>query len=180
MRLPELDPVIRQKAEKIKLLALDVDGVLSDGSIIYDSKGEQIQKFHVHDGLGLKLIQKADIDTAIITSRYSMPLVKRCKELGINRLYQGIKDKNSVLEKLKTELSLKNENICYVGDDLVDLPILIRTGFSVGVFDCNPLILPHVHYVTQKKGGKGAVREVCDIILISIGKLELIISDFLK
>jgi 3-deoxy-D-manno-octulosonate 8-phosphate phosphatase (KDO 8-P phosphatase) len=180
MHFPEIDPVIRQKAEKIRLLALDVDGVLTDGRIIYDSKGEQIQKFHVHDGLGLKLLQKAGIHIAIITSRNSKPLIKRCEELGINRLYQGVKDKNSVLETLQDELSLENKNICYVGDDLVDLPVLIRAELAVGVSDCHPMILPYVHYVTRKKGGEGAVREVCDIILIAIGKNELIMSDFLK
>lgn len=157
--------LLMAKAQRIRLLILDADGVLTDGSIVYCSDGEQIQSFNVHDGLGIKLLARAGIETAIVSSRVSGALSIRARELGIDKVYQGQKDKILIYEKIRGELGLEDDEVAYVGDDWVDLPILQRVGLAVVVAEAAPPISDFAHYVTQRKGGKGAVREVCDMIL---------------
>ncbi len=175
-----LGPDILKKASSVRLLVLDVDGVLTDGSIVYTQEGVQIQTFHVRDGLGIKLLALNNIETAIISARKSDAVEKRCFELGIRHVFQAVKDKLSCLSTLLSELGIDYENVCAMGDDWVDLPLLKRCGFSVTVKDGANFMADHVDYVTNAPGGRGAVREVCELILNAKGLLERSISLYLN
>ncbi|WP_028841207.1 KdsC family phosphatase [Thermodesulfobacterium hveragerdense] len=163
---------ILQKARKIKLLLLDVDGVLTDGRIILTSEGEEVKHFNVLDGMGIKLLQKIGVEVAILSSRFSQVTQHRAKELGIIFVFQGELTKLKIYEKIKQEKGLKDEEIAYVGDDWIDLPVLKRVGLAIGVPNGWPPVNEYVHYITNFPGGKGAVREVCDLILKAKGKWE--------
>lgn len=156
---------MQERIAPIRLLLLDVDGVLSDGRIVYDANGVEIKTFDVKDGHGIKMLQKAGIEVGIVTGRISKVVDVRAKELGIEILYQGVGDKAIPYGEIKARRGLGDEAIAYVGDDVVDLPILRRVGFAVATADAVDDIRPFVHYVTTRKGGRGAVREVCDLIL---------------
>jgi len=155
---------------KIKLLLLDVDGVLTDGRIIYDHHGVETKAFDVKDGHGIKMIQRAEIEVGIITGRTSEVVNVRAHELGIKIVYQGAKNKLVPYREILATRGLTDEQIAYVGDDIVDLPILQRVGFSAAVADALDDIKPLVDYVTRRPGGRGAVREVCDLILKNSGR----------
>jgi 3-deoxy-D-manno-octulosonate 8-phosphate phosphatase (KDO 8-P phosphatase) len=157
--------LLMTKACNIRLLALDVDGVLTDGSIIYTSQREQVQSFHVHDGLGLKLLSMAGIHVAILSSRSSHALAIRAEELGIKLVYQGLSDKIEVYERIKEKLEIKDKEIAYIGDDWVDLPLLQKAGLAIVVADATQSMKGYADYITQQPGGRGAVREVCELIL---------------
>ena len=156
---------IIEKAKAIKLLILDVDGVLTDGRIIYDDKGGELKCFDVKDGHGIKLLMRSGIELGIISGRESRAVGYRAKELGISILYQRIFDKVRVYEKILEEKGLADNQVCFIGDDLVDMPLLKRVGFSVAVVDGSEYLKEVVDYVTVKNGGNGAVREVCELIL---------------
>ncbi len=173
------DDVVLSKAKRIKLLALDVDGVLTNGQIVYDSHGNQLHFFHVRDGLGIKLLMQSGVEVAVISARSSKALEKRCCELGINFVFQGEKDKLLCLNKLINRLNLSMEHVCSVGDDLIDLPILKKSGLSVTVGDAPKIIFDYVDYVTTASGGFGAVREVCELILIAKGVWNKILEGYL-
>ena len=155
---------------KIKLLLLDVDGVMTDGRIIYDSDGGETKAFDVKDGHGLKLLQRAGIRVGIITGRQSAIVARRAAELGIEIVYQGIKDKSVPFNEIMQTLALAPEEIAYVGDDIVDLPVMRKVGFSVTVADAVDDVKPFADMVTKRSGGRGAVREVCDFILKESGR----------
>jgi 3-deoxy-D-manno-octulosonate 8-phosphate phosphatase (KDO 8-P phosphatase) len=159
----------REKARDIKLLILDVDGVLTDGKIVYTDRGEEAKAFDVKDGHGLKLLMRAGIPVALITGRSSPAVEHRARDLGITRVYQKEINKIEAYEELRRAENLRDEEICVVGDDLPDLPILRICGFSVAVADSAEEVKREVDYVTNKEAGKGAVREVCDIILKARG-----------
>ncbi len=150
---------------RIKLLLLDVDGVMTDGRIIYLHDGGEAKAFDVKDGHGLKLIQRAGIKVGIITGRQSDIVARRAAELGIELVYQGAKDKLQPFMEILEKLGLKASEVAYVGDDLVDLPVMQLVGFSVTVADASDDIKPYVDLVTSRPGGRGAVREVCDLLL---------------
>lgn len=170
---------LREKAQKIKIFITDVDGVLTDGKIIYSNSGEEIKSFHVHDGLGFRLLKNAGIKTAIITSRKSYIVEKRGKELNIDFIFQEAKDKLHVLNKIVKQENIKYENILYIGDDLVDFPVLKRVGFPVCV-PSSPEILKDVCiYTTEKKGGEGAVREIIEVLLHLRNEYEKAIKEFI-
>lgn len=153
------------KARKIRLLILDVDGVLTDGRLYFDSQGECLKAFHVHDGLGIKRLRAAGIETAIITARESQPVALRAEQLGIIHLFQAQHDKLAAYEELKTLLLLQDENIAYCGDDLPDLEPLQKVGLSIAPQNAVPAIKAIVDWVTPLAGGEGAVREIADFIL---------------
>ncbi len=153
------------KAASIELLVLDVDGVLTDGRIVYSTDGQQVLSFHVHDGLGIKLLSESGVKIAIISARKSQALERRASELGIHFLYQGVSDKAACFRQLLTRLGLSPEKVAAVGDDLVDLPILKSVGLSVIVQNAASGLSDHVDYTTERPGGAGAVREVCELIL---------------
>lgn len=162
---------ITERAKKIKLLLLDVDGVLTDGKIIIGNYGDEIKNFDVKDGLGIALLRRARIRTAIITARNSRIVKIRAKLLGISKIYEN-HYKIKSLKCIKKKFRVKEEEICFVGDDLIDIPILKRVGFAVTVPDAVREAKDASHYTTQKSGGQGAVREVCEIILKARGKWE--------
>lgn len=160
------------RAQKIRLLILDVDGVLSDGRIYIDDKGTETKAFHVHDGLGIKLLQQMGIVVAVISSRHTSSVTLRMKNLGVEHVYQGQQEKLSAFNELLSTLSLSAEQVAYVGDDLVDIPLLRRVGFSIAVANANTAILSYTHWVTKTKGGKGAVREISEFLLTAQNKWQ--------
>jgi len=154
---------------------MDVDGVLTDNSIIYYETNKDIKAFSARDGLGIEMLHHIGIKTGIITGRVSAIVEYRAKELGINEIIQGIKDKKSCLTDLLHKYSLNKEEVLYIGDDLIDLPILMQVGLSVAAADAHPDVLERVHWVCQSPGGKGAVREVTDLLIKAHGKWEEIL-----
>ena len=157
-------------AAKTKLLILDVDGVLTDGRIIMSDRGEEIKCFNVKDGHGLRLLMDAGINVAIITGRKSKTVEHRTRDLGIREVYQGVKDKEALAKELIQHKKLDKEQVCCMGDDLPDLPMFNQVGISIAVADACPELLTEADFVTKNRGGKGAVREVCELILKAHGK----------
>lgn len=161
-----------EKAKVIRLLICDVDGVLSDGLIYMGNNGEELKTFHVQDGYGIRCLLTSDIDVAIITGRKSKIVQDRADVLGIKHCYQGQSNKLIAFQTLLNDLNLSPEQIAYIGDDLIDLPVMQKIGLSVAVRNAHPLLLQTVDYITNLEGGKGAVREVCDLILIAQDKFD--------
>jgi 3-deoxy-D-manno-octulosonate 8-phosphate phosphatase (KDO 8-P phosphatase) len=168
------------KAKKIKLLILDVDGVLTDGGLYFNDKGEEMKRFHSLDGHGLKMLQSGGIEVAIITARQSKLLKHRMKNLEITRVFQGQKDKIKALEVLKKELNLDNEQIAYVGDDVIDLPVMTKVGLSIAVANAHDEVVQYAHFQTKKIGGNGAVREVCDYLLQSQKRYKKLMEEYIS
>ncbi len=161
---------MEKQLQNIKLLLLDVDGVMTDGRIIYSSDGQETKAFDVKDGHGIKLLQRAGIRVGIITGRQSEVVSKRAEELGIEFLYQRCLDKLAPYEEILLKTGLSDAEVAYVGDDVVDLPVLARVGFAATVADAVEDIKPYVHYITERPGGRGAVREICDLLLKQSGR----------
>jgi 3-deoxy-D-manno-octulosonate 8-phosphate phosphatase (KDO 8-P phosphatase) len=159
------------KAKNIKMLLLDVDGVMTDGRIILDNQGIETKAFHVRDGRGIKLLQQAGIMVGIITGRSSEVVSVRSRELGITEVHQGARDKLAVYEQILAKYGLRDEQIAYMGDDDVDVAVFERVGLAVAVADADPSVQGHVHLFTRAKGGRGAVRELINFILTSLGRL---------
>jgi 3-deoxy-D-manno-octulosonate 8-phosphate phosphatase (KDO 8-P phosphatase) len=167
-----------KKISKIKLLLLDVDGVLTDGRIYVDNNGVETKAFDVQDGHGLKLLQRAGIKVGLITGRQSEVVNCRAKELGIDLVYQGIKDKLVIYLRICDDLGLEDDEIAFMGDDLVDLPILRRVGLSATVPGGSDDVKPFVQYVSVRKGGRGAVRELCELILKEGGHWKQVVARY--
>ena len=171
---------MQAKLAKIKLLLLDVDGVLTDGRIIYDCQGNELKAFDVKDGHGLKMLQRAGFAVGIITGRQSQVVVRRAAELGIEILYQGALSKLEPYLEILAQHGLTDEQVAYVGDDVVDLPILRRVGFSATVADAVAEVVPLVDYVASQGGGRGAVREICDLLIKASGRWEELTNRYFK
>ena len=167
------------RAKNIKLLLLDVDGVLTDGRIIIGNYGDEIKNFDVKDGLGVMLIKRAGLKCAIITARSSKIVRTRAKMLAIDKVYEN-HYKIKSLEDIKKRFAVEEREICFVGDDLIDIPILKRVGLAVSVPNAIDEVKSIAHYVTKKPGGKGAVREVCEMILKSQGKWEKVTGRYFE
>lgn len=163
----QLSDSIRQKAEAVKLVVFDVDGVLTDGTLVYSADGEQVKHFNVKDGVGMKLLGEFDIATAIISAKSSAPLTRRAQDLGIKHFFPGTKDKWACLSELLTELNIKAAEVCYVGDDVIDLKVMMRVGLAIAPQDAFWLVKENADIVTDAPGGKGVAREVADIVLSS-------------
>ncbi len=159
-----------ERAKKIKLLVMDVDGVLTDGRVIYANSGDELKFFDVTDGMGLSLWSRAGLKSAILTARKSKVVSKRSKVIHIDRIYQNAVRKLEVFERILSDFKVSPEEICYIGDDVIDIPVLKRVGFAVCVPNSVPVVKDVVHYITKKEGGRGAVREVIDMILKTQGK----------
>jgi 3-deoxy-D-manno-octulosonate 8-phosphate phosphatase (KDO 8-P phosphatase) len=168
---------INAAAKKIRLLVLDVDGVLTDGSIILDNDGNELKAFHVRDGHGLKMLGESGINVAIITGRSSKVVARRAAELGITDVYQGCHNKAQAYEKLLEKFGLKDSEVAYVGDDVVDIPILKRVGLPVAVADAVDEARKHALLVTKNRGGRGAVREVTDLLLRATGRWKELMNE---
>lgn len=167
------------QAAHIKLMIFDVDGILTDGSLHFGPDGEIIKTFNVLDGHGIKMLQQSGVAAAIISARQSPIVLKRATDLGIRHVQQGIHDKRSAFEQLLKETSLSADVCGFVGDDVIDLPILMRVGFSASVPNGHPEVRSRVHYVTQAAGGRGAAREICDLILRAQGNYEAALAPYL-
>jgi len=160
-------PELIRKAKKIQLLVLDVDGVMTDGSVFFTALGDELKAFNILDGQGIKALIKHNIGVAIITGRRSPLTAKRANDLNIKHLLQGREDKKIALTELSEELAIPFDQIAYIGDDLPDLSAIIASGLGITVPNCHPFIKQHADFCTQTHGGKGAVREVSDLILNS-------------
>ncbi len=154
-----------EKGRRVQFLLLDVDGVMTDGTIYLDGEGREMKGFHIHDGLGIHQAQKAGIRVGIITGRSSHVVTARARELDISEIHQNALDKIKVYDHLLKKYSLVDSDMAYMGDDVIDLPILNRVGLSVAVANAIPRVKKSVNWVTQKPGGQGAVREVTDLLL---------------
>jgi 3-deoxy-D-manno-octulosonate 8-phosphate phosphatase (KDO 8-P phosphatase) len=171
---------IAKIAKDIRLLILDVDGVLTDGSIILDNKGNEYKSFHVRDGHGIKMLLRAGIQVAIITGRASKVVERRARELGIEEIYQKCFNKIAVYRSLIEKYSLSDAEVAYIGDDIVDAPVMKRVGMPVAVADADKGIRKYSLFVTKNRGGRGAVREVADLILTAKGLWERIMDEYLE
>lgn len=170
---------IIQKAEHIKLLILDVDGVLTDGKLFFDDQGREYKSFHARDGHGIKLLRRTGVEVAVISGRKSKSVELRMRSLGIEYLYQGHEDKIGAFNEIMDSLSVETDQTAYVGDDLLDLPVMSRVGLSVAVNDANFAVKDFADWCTELSGGCGAVREVCDLIMRAQGNLEHVIKSYL-
>ncbi len=168
----------QEKLRKIKLLIMDVDGVMTDGRIIMDDEGREIKNFNVRDGHGIKLLQRYGIKVALLTGRQSNVVKHRAKDLEIKDVYQKVYNKKEVFDKILKKHKISADEAAFIGDDIIDIPVLKRVGFSVAVADAMEIVKKSVHYVSQNKGGNGAVREVCEMILHAQGKWPEIASRY--
>lgn len=160
---------VRDRAAAVTLVSFDVDGVLTDGQLLYTSSGDEIKAFHVQDGAAIKLLRDSGIEVALITGRRSVMVERRADELGIRHVYQGVADKTLALQTLAGQLHLPLSNFAHVGDDLPDLPLFERVGLAIGVPNGHPVTHSRVHYITTLAGGHGVAREVCELLLRARG-----------
>jgi 3-deoxy-D-manno-octulosonate 8-phosphate phosphatase (KDO 8-P phosphatase) len=163
------DPLLLERAARIRMLALDVDGILTDGQLYFDNHGNEMKSFSTRDGLGIRLLAEQGIETALITARTSEIVKARASNLKIRHVYQGSLNKLAAFHDLLASTGLTPEQVCYAGDDWLDLPILERAGLAVTVADGDPVVQKRVHWVTDRCGGRGAVREICDLVLAAQG-----------
>lgn len=164
---------------QVKLLVLDVDGVLTDGRIIYTDSGEQIKQFSSRDGLGLRLLMDNGIQAGIITGRISGALTHRCRNLGMDLIFDGISNKGEALERMARQTGIDLSDMAFMGDDLIDLPAMNRAGIAIAVADAADEVKARADIVTQAFGGHGAVREICEAILKAAGLWEKALKPFL-
>jgi len=175
-----VSPDLRERARGVQLLVLDVDGVLTDGRLYYGPSGDELKAFHIHDGLGVKMLRATGVEVAIITGRTSRAVELRAENLGVPYVFQGVDDKLAVFEQLLQRLTLSAMAAAAMGDDLPDLPLLRRCGFAACVPEAPALVRSHSHYVADRPGGAGAVREVCELVMAAQGSLETSIQEYLK
>ena len=171
---------IVEKAKKLKLLILDVDGVLTDGKLFFDNQGNEYKSFHARDGHGIKLLRQTGVEVAVISGRKSSSVALRMKNLGIEYVYQGHENKQAAFDEIIEKTGITPEQAAHVGDDLLDLPIMMRVGLAIAVNDANFAVKQRAHWCTTLPGGHGAVREVCDFIMQAQGRFDEVVSAYLK
>ncbi|MEW5807404.1 MAG: HAD family hydrolase [Acidobacteriota bacterium] len=171
---------IRERAKKVKLLLMDVDGVMTDGKVIFSSNGAEAKEFDAKDGVGIKIAQRVGIKTGLITGRVSEAVARRGEELGMDEIHQGKKEKIKIYMEIIDRLSLKDEEVGFIGDDIIDIPIMKRVGFPAAVADAHPAILPYAIYTTSSSGGRGAIREVIDLIIKAQGKWNALMKRYIS
>jgi len=177
---PELlSPELQASFKNIKLLVLDVDGVMTDGGLTIGDDGQEYKTFHAHDGLGMKLLKASGVELAIITGRTSNVVKKRAESTGVGHFYQGAEDKLEAFNDLIKASGLQASQCAFMGDDVVDLPPMLKCGLALAVPNSPALVLEHAHYVTIKSGGRGAVREVCELIMQAQGTFDAQMAQFL-
>lgn len=170
---------ILSKAAQIELVILDVDGVLTDGRLYLGNDGNEYKAFHIRDGHGIKMLLAAGVEIAIISGRHAASVERRMADLGIHYAYLGVEDKLSAFNSLLVRLGLLAEQVAYVGDDLIDLPVMTRVGLAIAVRDADPFVKQHAHWQTPSPGGRGAVREVCELLLEARGQLAVLRDRYL-
>ena len=173
------EPAVLDRAKHIKLLVLDVDGVLTDGRLFFDNDGVEYKSFHSRDGLGIRLLWQSGVEVAVISGRQSKSVAARMKMLGIEYVFQGYKDKRLALKELSRKTGVLPANMAYVGADLIDLPVMSQVGLAIAVSDANFAVKDYAHWCTGLPGGQGAVREVCDMLMQAQGTFENILKDYL-
>ena len=171
---------IMEKAKRVKVLVLDIDGVMTDGRIVYSGYGEELKFFDVQDGFGITLLSRAGIKTVIITAKKSKIVKHRARDLKVAKAYQGFADKLIAFNHLLKVFKVNAEEVCFIGDDLIDMPALKRAGFAVAVPNAVDEVKRIAHHITSNRGGRGAVREICDLILKSQGKWDLVTSKYFQ
>jgi len=162
------------------LLVLDVDGVLTDGRLYYGANGAELKAFHIQDGLGLKMLRASGVEVAIVTGRTSRAVELRAENLGVPYVFQGVADKLAAFNQLLAQLAVGASAAAAMGDDLPDLPVLLRCGFAACVPEAAAAVRSHAHYITDRPGGTGAVREVCELLMRAQGTLETAMQQYLK
>ena len=171
---------LTERIKPLRLVAFDVDGVLTDGGLYLSDSGEEFKRFNSLDGHGLKMLKASGVELAIITGRTSRCVEQRARNLGIARLHQGVEDKFAVMQALLAELKLAPEAAAFMGDDVVDLPVMRRVGLALSVPAAPQVVRDHAHYVSRREAGHGAVREVCEMILGAQGTLDAQLAPYLK
>jgi len=171
---------VEEKAKKLKLLILDVDGVLTDGKLFFDNEGNEYKSFHARDGHGIKLLRQTGVEVAVISGRKSSSVALRMKNLGIEHVYQGHENKRAAFIELIEKIGITPEQAAHVGDDLLDLPIMMRVGLAIAVSDANFAVKQRADWCTTLPGGHGAVREVCDFIMQAQGHFDEVVDAYLK
>lgn len=169
----------KARAARIKLVAFDIDGVMTDGGLHYTDDGHELKTFNVQDGLGIVLLKRAGIQVAIITGRTSNVVACRAKDLGIEHVFHGVGDKRAVAGNLLEQLGLHWSELAFMGDDLIDLPAMAQCGFAIAPANARPIVKERVHAVTEAAGGHGAVREAVEFILDAQGKLDAAFAPYL-
>ena len=167
-----------EKLKDIQLLLLDVDGVLTDGSIIYSDQDSETKVFNVKDGFGLKLVMAAGIKVGLVTGRTSRALHHRCRDLGIRFIYDGVQQKAPLLDRIISETGVGAADTAFIGDDLPDLPLMRRVGLSIAVADAHEMVRDYSDWITSAPGGRGAVREVCDALLKARGDWDKLMEHY--
>jgi 3-deoxy-D-manno-octulosonate 8-phosphate phosphatase (KDO 8-P phosphatase) len=178
--LQHVPAAVLARARSVKLLTLDVDGILTDGSLLLSAKGETLKTFNTLDGLGIKLLRGAGVKVALITGRGSPIVADRAQALGIEHVYQHCEDKWRAVTELQNLFELERAQMSHMGDDLPDLGAMALGGFAISVPNAHPLVLERANYCTQLHGGRGAVREACDVILYAKGLLDKAVEGFLQ
>jgi len=172
--------LVVEKAKKLKLLILDVDGVLTDGKLFFDNDGNEYKSFHAQDGHGIKLLRQTGVEVAVISGRKSKSVELRMKNLGIVHVYQGHENKIAAFNEIIEKLGITPEQAAHVGDDVIDLPVMIRVGLAIAVNDANFAVRQRADWCTTLPGGQGAVREVCDFIMQAQGSYDQVLNTYLK
>jgi 3-deoxy-D-manno-octulosonate 8-phosphate phosphatase (KDO 8-P phosphatase) len=170
---------ILEKASQIKLLIFDVDGVLTDGSLFLGDDGQEYKAFHSQDGHGIKMLQRHGVRCAIITGRTSKVVEHRMRNLGIDLIYQGQENKRAGFADLLSRVDLSPEQVAYIGDDVVDLPVMRKVGLAIAVQDAHPWVVKHSHWQTPRAGGRGAARDVCEMLMEAQGVLQRELESYL-
>ncbi|GAB4344720.1 MAG: 3-deoxy-manno-octulosonate-8-phosphatase KdsC [Gammaproteobacteria bacterium] len=171
---------VYDKARHVRLIIFDVDGVLTDGSLLFSEAGEELKLFNARDGHGIKMAQRSGIEIAVLSGRRSPAVEKRMAGLGVRHLYQGLEEKVPAFETLIAELGVTPDQTAYVGDDVIDLPVMSRVGLAIAVQDAHPLVRQHAHWQTSQPGGRGAAREVCELVLEAQGRLTPLFEGYLR
>ncbi|WP_126453400.1 3-deoxy-manno-octulosonate-8-phosphatase KdsC [Sulfuriflexus mobilis] len=171
---------ILERAKAIKLVIFDVDGVLTDGSLFLGDDGLEYKAFNSRDGHGMKMLQEAGVTVGIITGRTSKVVDYRMQSLGIEHVYQGQHDKRIAFSEILEKLQLSPQQVAYVGDDVVDLPVMSKVGLAIAVQDAHPMVLKHAHWQTPSPGGRGAGRDVCEMLMEAHGVLQQTLNSYLQ
>ncbi len=178
--MTEVTEAIIARAKKIKVLVLDVDGVMTDGSLMIGDDGQEYKVFHAHDGLGMKMLNKTDVKMAIITGRTSNVVKIRAETNHIEHCYQGVEDKGMAFDNLISKLGIRPDEAAFMGDDIVDIPAMRKCGLAITVPTAQLPVNAYAHYVTNSQAGKGAVREVCELIMKAQNTFDTITSKYFK
>ena len=171
--------IILEKAAKIRLVVFDVDGVLTDGSLYIGEDGQEYKAFYARDGMGLKMLQASGISIGIISARNSPVVTHRMRSLGIEHVFQGQSDKLVAFQQLCQQMQLQSYQVAYVGDDVNDVPVMLQAGLAIAVADAHALVIKHSHWQTQANGGRGAAREICELIMQAQGTLDVQLNSFI-